>query len=74
MPPLKLNEFDHDMALAAADARASIALNANNPWSYSLLLHTVSGNANSDDMEAAFRLGIKAFPGYYALTGCGCIP
>jgi tetratricopeptide (TPR) repeat protein len=67
VPGRQMNLFKDDMGLATADVQKSIILNPGIPWSYFRLLDVVSGNANSPEMEAAFRVGIKAFPGYYEL-------
>ena len=52
---------------ADEDVRRSIALNPNIPWSYRLWLSVVSGNENTQEIDAAFRASIKRFPGYYQI-------
>lgn len=65
VPAKDMNLFDDDLAGAARDARKSIALNPHIPWSYLLLLRTVSGEGNTSQVEAAFQQAIHAFPTYY---------
>ena len=57
--------FADDLAAAASDARESIMLNPHIPWSYLLLLRTVSGNGDSGAVEAAFQGAVRVFPTYY---------
>jgi len=57
--------FVDDLATAATYARESITLNPHIPWSYLLLLRTVSGNGQSALVEAVFQQAVNAFPTYY---------
>jgi len=65
VPAKDMRLFADDLAAAASDARNSITLNPHIPWSYLLLLRTVSGNGQSAPVEAAFQQAIHAFPSYY---------
>jgi hypothetical protein len=63
--PIKdMSLFVDDLGSAAKDARQSISLNPHIPWSYLLLLRTVS-DGDSPLVEAVFRQAIHAFPAYY---------
>ena len=62
-----MTSFMDYMRMATADAEKSIEINPNIPLSYFVVLHDVSGNANSAEMDEAFRVGIARFPGYYEL-------
>src|SRR5258707_12322035 len=53
--------------MPTADAEKSIEINPNIPLSYFMVLHDVSGDNNSAEMDEAFRLAIARFPGYYEL-------
>ena len=59
--------YEENEISAAADMRTSISLNPRNPWSYYQLLHAVSGLGRYSEVEDAFQLGIKAYPGFYPL-------
>jgi tetratricopeptide (TPR) repeat protein len=65
VPAKDMTLFADDLATAATDARESITLNPHIPWSYLLLLRTVSGNGQSAQVEAAFQQAVHAFPTYY---------
>jgi tetratricopeptide (TPR) repeat protein len=62
-----MTSFMDYMRMATADAEKSIEITPNNPLSYFTVLHDVSGNANSPEMDAVFRTAIARFPGYYEL-------
>jgi tetratricopeptide (TPR) repeat protein len=64
VPPASMSLFIQDLATAASDARQSIILNPHIPWSYLLLLRTVS-DGNSPLVEMVFQQAIHAFPAYY---------
>jgi tetratricopeptide (TPR) repeat protein len=59
--------FGKKLDLSTSDVEKSISLDPRIPWSYFLLLQVVSGNTNSREMDAAFQVGIKAYPTYYQL-------
>jgi tetratricopeptide (TPR) repeat protein len=65
VPAKDMRLFADDLATAAGDARESITLNPHIPWSYLLLLRTVSGNGQSAPVEAVFQQAVHAFPTYY---------
>src|SRR6185312_13098993 len=64
VPLEAMSLFVEDLAAAAYDAHQSITLNPYIPWSYLLLLHTVS-DGNSPLVETVFQQAIRAFPTYY---------
>lgn len=66
VPVKDMSLFVEDLASAAKGVRQSITLNPHIPWSYLLLLHTVS-DGNSPLVEAVFQEAIHAFPTYYPL-------
>lgn len=62
-----MTSFMDYMRMATADAEKSIEINPNVPLSYFMVLLDVSGDANSAEMDEAFRVAIARFPGYYGL-------
>jgi tetratricopeptide (TPR) repeat protein len=62
-----LTAFMNYMHMATADAEKSIDINPNTPLSYFMVLLGVSGEANSPEMDATFRIAIARFPAYYEL-------
>lgn len=67
LPDHQRDLFADSLMLSTSDVEKSISLDPHIPWSYLLLVKAVSGNTNSPEMDAAFRLGIKAYPAYYQL-------
>lgn len=65
VPAEDMSLFDDDLATAASDARQAITLNPHIPWSYLLLLRTVSGQGDSGQAAAVFLQATGAFPAYY---------
>ena len=67
VPDQHMQSFQEFLHLAEDDARHSIALDPNIPWSYFLLLQISGGQDNSRQMDQAFRDGVARFPDYYEL-------
>lgn len=67
IPPEIYAMYEANEESAEADLRKSISLNPHIPWSYYQLLHAVSGLGMYSEVEDAFQLGIKAYPGFYEL-------
>jgi tetratricopeptide (TPR) repeat protein len=59
--------FEEFLRRAEDDARQSITLDPNIPWSYFLLLEISGGRDNSQQLDQVFRDTIARFPDYYEL-------
>ena len=66
VPGQHMRAFQEFLRRAEDDARRSIALDPNIPWSYFLLLE-ISGGGNSQQLDQVFRDGVARFPDYYEL-------
>jgi tetratricopeptide (TPR) repeat protein len=67
VPDQHMQAFQEFLHRAEDDARHSIALDPNIPWSYFLLLQISGGQDNSQQMDQVFRDGVARFPDYYEL-------
>ena len=59
--------FQEFLRQAQDDARQSIALDPDIPWSYFLLLEISGGRDDAQQMDRVFRDSVARFPGYYEL-------
>jgi hypothetical protein len=67
VPGEHMRAFQDFLRRAEDDARQSIALNPNIPWSYFLLLEISGGRDNSQQLAQVFRDSVARFPDYYEL-------
>jgi Domain of unknown function (DUF4034) len=67
VPGQHMQAFQKYLRRAEDDARRSIALDANIPWSYFLLLELSAGRGNSQELDQVFRDSVARFPNYYEL-------
>jgi tetratricopeptide (TPR) repeat protein len=67
VPGQHMRAFGEFLRRAEDDARRSIALDANIPWSYFLLLEISGGRDNSQQLDQVFRDSVARFPDYYEL-------
>jgi tetratricopeptide (TPR) repeat protein len=62
-----MRSFQEFLRRAEDDARYSIALDPNIPWSYFMLLEISGGSNNSQRPDQVFRESVARFPVYYEL-------
>jgi tetratricopeptide (TPR) repeat protein len=67
VPGQHMQAFQEFLRRAEDDARQSIALDRNIPWSYFLLLEISGGRDNSQQLDQVFRDSVARFPDYYEL-------
>ena len=67
VPGQHMRAFQEFLGRAEDDARQSIALDPNIPWTYSLLLEISAAHANSEQLDQVFRDSVARFPEYYEL-------
>jgi tetratricopeptide (TPR) repeat protein len=67
VPDQHMRAFQEFLSRAEDDARRSIALDPNIPWSYFLLLQISAGRDNSQQLDQVFHDSVARFPDYYEL-------
>jgi hypothetical protein len=67
VPGQHMRAFEEFLRRAEDDARRSIALDPNIPWSYFLLLEISGGRADSQQLDQVLRDAVERFPDYYEL-------
>jgi Domain of unknown function (DUF4034) len=67
VPGQHMRAFQEFLRRAEDDARRSIALDPNIPWSHFLLLEISGSRDNSQQLDQVFRDSVARFPDYYEL-------
>jgi tetratricopeptide (TPR) repeat protein len=67
VPTRHMRAFQESLGRAEDDARRSIALDPNIPWTHFLLLEIAGSSGNSERLDQVFRDSVARFPAYYEL-------